>query len=564
MNKRKNGAFVRKCRTFLTAAIMSTVLVAGQSGLTTIYASTATESVGALIPDSLTVSSPCSLSEISLPSNEYGRLVWEDDSRTADEGEHSFTVLIKPASGVDLSGMSGWDEGQKAVVRSITVIVSGSGDEESEDESEPEEEDTEETESSEDGEEEEDDADESDEDAEDEDDVEEEADDTDDGEEEAADESDDSDDEDAGSEDVEDEDNADDEDADAEDDIEDDADDEDADDEDGEDADDEDADDEDADDEDADDEDADEEDEGDEDTDGEIIGVVPEGVDDQGNIFDQGKVISNTVSDKAFEEKTTDAEKEAEGLSNHASNGIMVSGANLPYYVQFRVSDGSGASFSNQENADIFRSYEFSLWDLKNDKKYEIPDGEYVSLAIPVKAGYTYTVEHILDNGAKEMITPSVSGNLLTFSTHSFSPFGIAGSRTIVGEEVENENYNSGSSGSSSSGSSSSGGSTSSGTRTSSGSGSTGTAGTSTGSGSTAVRNTSGTVVSAGNSSSSNTNTTVSTGNNTNTNRDYTNRTYTTRPVTTGDDTNILPFVGLIAAALIVILLVVFLKKRNK
>ena len=141
MNRKKSGAFSRKCKTFLTAAVISTMLAAGQGGVMSAYASTATDSLGALIPDSLTVSSPRALSEISLPSNEYGKLVWEDSSRTAEEGEHSFTVLIKPASGVDLSGMSGWDAGEKAVVRSVTVLVSG-GSEDTEEEEESAEEET--------------------------------------------------------------------------------------------------------------------------------------------------------------------------------------------------------------------------------------------------------------------------------------------------------------------------------------------------------------------------------------------------------------------------------------
>lgn len=58
-------------------------------------------------------------------------------------------------------------------------------------------------------------------------------------------------------------------------------------------------------------------------------------------------------------------------------------------------------------------------------------------MTVPVKAGYTYSIEHLLDNGAMETIIPSVDGDTMTFSTHSFSPFGIAGSKSLVGPDAE-------------------------------------------------------------------------------------------------------------------------------
>ena len=66
------------------------------------------------------------------------------------------------------------------------------------------------------------------------------------------------------------------------------------------------------------------------------------------------------------------------------------------------------------------KSYEFELWDTQKNTEYEIPDGEYISVTVPVKAGYTYSIEHLLDNGAMETIIPSVDGDTMTFSTHSF------------------------------------------------------------------------------------------------------------------------------------------------
>ena len=62
-------------------------------------------------------------------------------------------------------------------------------------------------------------------------------------------------------------------------------------------------------------------------------------------------------------------------------------------------------------------------------------------MTVPVKAGYDYTIEHLLDSGAMEKIVPSVDGSTMVFSTHSFR---IAGSKTLVGEEIEDGSYSSG------------------------------------------------------------------------------------------------------------------------
>ena len=49
----------------------------------------------------------------------------------------------------------------------------------------------------------------------------------------------------------------------------------------------------------------------------------------------------------------------------------------------------------------------------------------------------------MLDSGAMETIVPSVEGSTMVLSTHSFSPFGIAGSKALVGEEIEDGSYSS-------------------------------------------------------------------------------------------------------------------------
>ena len=163
---------------------------------------------------------------------------------------------------------------------------------------------------------------------------------------------------------------------------------------------------------------------------------------DEKNIFDNP--VDFTVSDgrpSTAEEGLTEEQQAERAAENHTCEGITVSGIDLPWYVQFQVESGENYEFKNEGKANIFQSYEFKLWDLRNNTEYEIPDGQYVSVTIPVKEGYEYSIEHLLANGATETIVPSVNGSTMVFSTHSFSPFGIAGFRPIIGDEIANGAY---------------------------------------------------------------------------------------------------------------------------
>ena len=137
----------------------------------------------------------------------------------------------------------------------------------------------------------------------------------------------------------------------------------------------------------------------------------------------------------------TEEEKQQMEQENHTARGITVAGESLPWSVQLRVSDSETEAFYSIDDADIFMAYDFVLWDLQTDSEYLIPDGDYVSFRIPVKEGYDYLVEHILHNGARESIEPTLDGNILIFSTSTLSSFGIAGSQTIVGEDGIEGNY---------------------------------------------------------------------------------------------------------------------------
>ena len=260
------------------------------------------------------------------------------------------------------------------------------------------------------------------------------------------------------------------------------------------------------------------------------------------NIFDRDKESEKDTRPDEFEDDLTEEEKAAAAAENHTCNGISVSGINLPWYVQFRVSSGDDYEFTNETEANIFKSYEFELWDLKNDTEYHVPDGEYISVTVPVKAGYEYTIEHLLDNGAMETIVPSVDGSTMVFSTHSFSPFGIAGSKPLVGEEIASDGYEDTSE-------------------------SQATATPSAAASSAAENNrTENTVTSAAsgsdNSGSQSSSQTTADQNETDTSVQE-DSSDSTDAVNTGDSTPIAPFVILAAAAVVIIAVIIYLRKRK-
>lgn len=420
---------------FLTAIALSAVLVGGQfpAEIVTAYSAEMTEGRPSVFPDNITVEEPTALANVILPANNYGTLAWADGSYVPQKRVQSCEVILTPAEGVDLSAEEGWDEETGTVSGYVHVVVTSITDnkikllpEENEDTSksseeigmedtenkeqqneetlsDPAREKTENTASNEDDlgdemsyettgkdETDKDDTNDMNTDNITTDNI---VDDRDLAETEPADE-----------ETMPDSENADDNDADNN---------------------------------------MDNDNSEQDDNTEEIVVGDPENADEEdsnNNIFD------NPISPDEKDERPSDAdedlsdeEKEARAQMNHTCDGITVSGVNLPWYVQFRVSSGESYQFTNELDAMIFQSYEFELWDLKNNTEYEIPSGEYISVTVPVKAGYEYTIEHLLDNGAMETIIPSVDGDTMVFSTHSFSPFGIAGSKQLVGPETGND-----------------------------------------------------------------------------------------------------------------------------
>ena len=261
------------------------------------------------------------------------------------------------------------------------------------------------------------------------------------------------------------------------------------------------------------------------------------------NIFDRPQEPSEEEMDRPsdMEEDLTEQEMAEMAEQNHTCNGISVSGINLPWYVQFRATSGESYDFTNEEDAAIFKSYEFELWDLKNDTEYTIPDGQYISVTVPVKDGYDYSVEHLLDNGAMETIIPNVEDGVMVFSTHSFSPFGIAGSKPIVDNGITEEEY----------------GGNAEPTKAPEVTKAPSSNGENQGTSDNAEGNTS------EQSQTDKTETNGKTDDKTETDEN-TNTSDSKKSVNTGDSTVILPFVILVAAAVIVVGVVLYLKKNRK
>ena len=474
--KKNNG---KRNVQFLAAAALTAALMAGQIQPAAVYGSENIQ-VSSLIPDNVTVEQPVPLSEISLPSSEYGTLSWADESSVPSERVQSYDVVFRPYNAADLSKISGWDGSSDVIYSSVRVVVSGIEENESQEEEWSEENNGEASEDQNDSQWEEEnsgtgendsqesedhstgstdeDAGESNPDGQENDGTEEDSqqnsngDSADkgnnessgnsqtegsqqDGDSDSAEEnnSQESENQNAGSKDedasdsngngeTEEESQQDGDSNPAEGESQDNA---------------------------GDKEDMPEAGEKPEPTvtpEATVtpeVSVTPEPTvtpdADKDNIFEQEDQKDQRPSD--LEENLTEEEKEELAAANHTSNGISVSGINLPWYVQFRATSGEDYQFTNENEANLFKSYEFELWDLRNNTEYEIPDGEYISVTVPVKAGYTYTIEHLLDSGAMETIVPSVEGSTMVFSTHSFSPFGIAGSKPLVGGEIQEDGY---------------------------------------------------------------------------------------------------------------------------
>ena len=224
--------------------------------------------------------------------------------------------------------------------------------------------------------------------------------------------------------------------------------------------------------------------------------------------------------------KLLQSAQEMAAAYNHTQLGVTVYG-NLPWYVQFRVALVD-VSAEEEQGLKVLVPYELKLWNLYTDEAYALPEGESVTVTMPipdVEIDGEFTIFHYKSDGSVETIKPVIRGNLMSFETSSFSPFSVAGSTVITGVGVSSGVGSSGSG----TGGSTSGGSTS-GSSSGGSSGSTGSSG-------------------QGNTSYSGSGSSGSTAN---------------VAVNTGDTTEVWPLVVAAVVALLVLAGTIVLKKKRK
>ena len=134
-------------------------------------------------------------------------------------------------------------------------------------------------------------------------------------------------------------------------------------------------------------------------------------------------------------------------------SGVQVSGDFIPYYVDLQVSYNEAVNeLPDAGIGEILSAYELKLWDLKEDKEYQLPEGKKVKVMIPLPENANcfseLSIAHYLGNNEYEYFVFSKDGKTgnmtveeqdgkeyLTFETASFSPFNVGGHQ-IVGPGV--------------------------------------------------------------------------------------------------------------------------------
>lgn len=138
--------------------------------------------------------------------------------------------------------------------------------------------------------------------------------------------------------------------------------------------------------------------------------------------------------------------------------GVQVSGDFIPYYVDLQVTYNEAVNeLPDAGIGEILSAYELELWDLKEDKEYQIPEGKKVKVMIPLPENANcfseLSIAHYLGNNQYEYFVFSKDGKTgnmtveekdgakyLTFETASFSPFNVGGHQ-IVGPGVNSGNH---------------------------------------------------------------------------------------------------------------------------
>ena len=138
--------------------------------------------------------------------------------------------------------------------------------------------------------------------------------------------------------------------------------------------------------------------------------------------------------------------------------GVQVSGDFIPYYVDLQVTYNEAVNeLPDAGIGEILSAYELKLWDLQEDKEYQIPEGKKVKVLIPLPENANcfsdLSIAHYLGNNQYEYFVFSKDGKTgnmtveekdgveyLAFETASFSPFNVGGHQ-IVGPGVNSNNH---------------------------------------------------------------------------------------------------------------------------
>lgn len=138
--------------------------------------------------------------------------------------------------------------------------------------------------------------------------------------------------------------------------------------------------------------------------------------------------------------------------------GVQVFGDFIPYYVDLQVTYNEAVNeLPDAGIGEILSAYELELWDLKENKEYQVPEGKKVKVMIPLPENANcfseLSIAHYLGNNQYEYFVFSKDGKTgnmtveekdgaeyLTFETASFSPFNVGGHQ-IVGPGVNSSNY---------------------------------------------------------------------------------------------------------------------------
>lgn len=138
--------------------------------------------------------------------------------------------------------------------------------------------------------------------------------------------------------------------------------------------------------------------------------------------------------------------------------GVQVSGDFIPYYVDLQVTYNEAVNeLPDAGIGEILSAYELKLWNLQEDKEYQIPEGKKVKVLIPLPENANcfsdLSIAHYLGNNQYEYFVFSKDGKTgnmtveekdgveyLAFETASFSPFNVGGHQ-IVGPGVNSDNH---------------------------------------------------------------------------------------------------------------------------